>query len=193
VIHDVHEAIAPELRGPIVDIACGEGRLGDLVSDDVLWIGVDDSPSMLAHCERRPVVRADMRALPFAAESFAEAAHLWCLYHLDRPIDAVREAARVLCRGGRYYASTSARDNDPEIVPEGSPPSSFDAEEAVAIVASVFPMVEPERWDGPLDSLESADEVQTYLWQTGSTPDHAETVALPLRLTKRGVLVRATK
>ena len=64
--------------------------------------------------------------------------HLWCLYHLDEPVVAVAEAARVLRPGGRYYASTGARDNDPEIVPEGYPATTFDAEEAVGIVATGF-------------------------------------------------------
>ena len=48
----------------------------------------------------RPVVLADMRALPFRNGAFAEVVHLWCLYHLDVPVVAVREAARVL-RSGR--------------------------------------------------------------------------------------------
>lgn len=128
---DVQEMIAPELRGPVLDVGCGEGRLGSLVAEGVFWIGVDSSPAQLAANPYRPAVLADMRALPFRDGAFAEVTHLWCLYHLDHPLVAVREAHRVLRTGGRYYASTAARDNDPEIMPEGYPPSSFDAEEAV--------------------------------------------------------------
>lgn len=51
---------------------------------------------------------------------------------------SIAEADRVLRPGGRYYACTSPRNNDPEIIPEGYPPSSLDAEEATAIVASGF-------------------------------------------------------
>jgi SAM-dependent methyltransferase len=190
---DVHEAIAPELAGPVVDIASGEGRLGDRLTDDVFWVGVDDSPTQLAECQRRPVVRADMRALPFRDDVFAEAAHLWCLYHLDDPAEAIAEAARVLRSGGHYYASTSARANDPELVPDGYPPSTFDAEEAPTIVASTFDDVVAEYWDGPFYGLEKREEVEAYCRHNDIPAGRAADVDLPLWLTKRGVLVRATK
>ena len=141
----------------------------------------------------RPLVLGDMRRLPFADSSFAEVAHLWCLYHLDDPAAAVREAWRVLRAGGRYYACTAARSSDPEIVPEGYPPTTFDAEDAVEIVASVFPNARPERWDERFFPLQTRDEVRAYCRHNFVPEQRAETVAVPLWLTKRGVLVRATK
>jgi SAM-dependent methyltransferase len=190
---DVHEMIAPELCGPVLDVGCGEGRLASLLGDGVTWIGVDSSPAQAAANPHRPVVVADMRALPFREGAFAEVTHLWCLYHVDDPSVAIREAERVLRAGGRYYASTGARDNDPEIMFEGYPPSSFDAEEAVAIVTSVFEEVEPERWDGTFFPLETRDEVRAYCRHNYIPAERAEQADLPLWLTKRGVLVRATK
>lgn len=47
-LQDVHEMIAPELRGPVLDVGCGEGRLASLLGDGVTWIGVDSSPAQLA-------------------------------------------------------------------------------------------------------------------------------------------------
>ena len=190
---DVHDIVAPELHGPILDVACGEGRLARLLDDRVTWVGVDSSRRQLEHNPHRPVVQADMRALPFRDDSFAEVTHLWCLYHLEDPVVAVREAWRVLRPGGRYYASTAARDNDPEIMWEGYPPSSFDAEEAVAIVASVFEHVEAQRWDDRFFPLETRDEVRAYCRHNYITAERADIAELPLWLTKRGVLVRATK
>jgi SAM-dependent methyltransferase len=190
---DVHEMVAPELRGPVLDVGCGEGRLASLLSDGVTWIGVDSSPAQVAANRYRPVVLADMRALPFRDGAFAEVTHLWCLYHLDDPLVAIGEAKRVLRARGRYCASTAARDNDPEIMFEGYPPSSFDAEEAVAIVASVFEEVEPERWDGTFFPLQTRDEVRAYCRHNYIPAERAEEADLPLWLTKRGVLVRATK
>jgi SAM-dependent methyltransferase len=134
-----------------------------------------------------------MRALPFRDESFAAVTHLWCLYHIEDPSVAIAEAQRVLRVGGRYYTSTAARDNDPEIMFEGYPPSSFDAEEAVSIVASVFEKTEAQRWDGPFFALHTRDEVRSYCRHNFIPQERAETVELPLWLTKRGVLVRATK
>lgn len=191
---DVHEIVAPELRGPVLDVGCGEGRLASLIVDrGVAWVGVDSSPSQLAANPYRPVALADMRRLPFGNAVFREVTHLWCLYHLDDPRVAIAEARRVLDRGGRYIASTSARDSDPELVPEGYPRSSFDAEEAVKIVGSVFGDVDAERWDGVFFPLETRDEIRAYCRHHFIPAERAEEVEVPLRLTKRGVLVRATK
>lgn len=191
---DVHDLIAPELRGLVLDVGCGEGRLASLAVDrGVAWIGVDSSPSQLAANPYRPVVLADMRQLPFRDDVFREVTHLWCLYHLDDPAVAITEAKRVLRRGGRYFASTAARDSDPELMPEGYPRSSFDAEEAAESVGSVFDQVEAERWDARFFPLGTRDEVRAYCRHNFIPAERAEIAELPLWLTKRGVLVRATK
>jgi SAM-dependent methyltransferase len=190
---DAHDMLANVLRGPVLDVGCGEGRLASLVDAAVTWIGLDSSPEQLAGNPYRPVVRADMRALPFRDGAFAEVTHLWCLYHVQDPLVAIGEANRVLRRGGRYYASTTARDNDPEIMWEGYPPSSFDAEEAVKTVASVFDEVQADRWDGVFYPLETRAEVRAYCRHNYVPAQRAEQADLPLWLTKRGVLVRAVK
>ena len=188
---DVHEVVAPEVRGPLLDIGCGEGRLASLLPTGIAWVGVDDSATQLADNPHRPVVRADMRALPFRDGAFAEVTHLWCLYHLDDPAQAIAEAKRVLQPGGRYYASTAARSSDPELLPEGYPRSTFDAEEAVSIVGRVFDAVEPEYWDAQFFPLETRDDVRAFCRHNHIPAERAETADVPLWLTKRGVLVRA--
>lgn len=190
---DVHELVAPELSGPVLDVGCGEGRLAGLLARGVSWIGVDSSIAQLVANPYHPAIRADMLALPFADGTFAEVTHLWCLYHLDDPLPAISEAARVLRPGGRYYACTAARDSDPEIIPEGYPPSTFDAEDAAAIVGSVFADVRAERWDSRFFPLTTRDEVRAYCRHNYVPAERAEAAKLPLWLTKRGVLVRATK
>ncbi len=190
---DVHEMVAPRLSGPVLDVACGEGRLRSLLGDSITWVGVDASPAQLAANPFRPAIRADMAALPFRDGSFAEVTHLWCLYHLEDPLIAVAEAWRVLQPDGRYYACTSARDNDPELVPEGYPPTSFDAEDAVSVVEAVFEHVEAERWDGRFFPLATRDEVRAYCRHNYIPPGRAERAEIPLWLTKRGILVRARK
>lgn len=191
--HDVHEMVAPELFGPVLDVGCGEGRLASIVAGRVTWVGLDSSPAQLAACSFRPAIGGDMAALPFHDASFAEVTHLWCLYHLDDPQVAVAEAKRVLRPGGRYFACTAARDNDPEIMPEGYPASSFDAEEAVSVVASVFEHVEAERWDGKFFPLSTRAEIRAYCRHNFIPLERAEQAEPPLWLTKRGVLVRAIK
>lgn len=190
---DVHEQIAPELRGPVLDVGCGGGRLAVLLGDDVAWVGLDSSPTQVQSARPRPVVLADMRALPFRDGSFAEVTHLWCLYHVDDPLIAIGEAMRVLRPGGRYYACASARDNDPELMPRGYPATSFDAEEASAIVAAIFDQVQPERWNRAFFPLRTRDEVRAYCRHHHIPAERTATATVPLWLTKRGVLVRATK
>jgi SAM-dependent methyltransferase len=183
--------VAPELRGPVLDVGCGEGRLVSLLNPSVRWVGVDSSAGQLAANPYRPVVLADMRALPFRDDSFAEVTHLWCLYHIDNPAVAISEALRVLRSGGRYFASTSARTNDPEITPEGYPATTFDAEEAASIVGGVFDYVQEEAWDGQFFALRTRDEVRAYCRHNYIPLERAEVVDVPLWLTKRGTLVRA--
>lgn len=190
---DAHEIVAPELSGRVLDVGCGEGRLASLLGEGVGWVGVDSSRTQLKANPHRPVVLADMRALPFRDGAFDAVTHLWCLYHLDDPTVAIREAWRVLKPGGHYYASTAARDSDPELLPEGYPPSSFDAEEAVAIVAAVFPDAQPQRWDARFYPLSTREEVRAYCRHNFIPAERAEMASLPLWLTKRGVLVRATR
>jgi ubiquinone/menaquinone biosynthesis C-methylase UbiE len=190
---DVHEAIAPELHGAILDIACGEGRLAAALATDSHWIGVDVSPAQLAANPYRPRLLGDMRRLPFRDATFDCATHLWCLYHLEEPSTAIAEAARVLKSGGRYYASTAARDGDPELVPEGYPPTSSDAEEALAIVGQHFDDAQAEHWNRPFFALTTRDEVRAYCRHHHLRLERADSAELPLRLTKRGVVVRAIK
>lgn len=190
---DVHDMVGPELEGPTLDVGCGEGRLAARMRPDVDWYGVDSSEAQLRSCPYRPVVRADMRALPFRSGSFAEVAHLWCLYHLADPVAAVEEARRVLRVGGRYYASTAARDNDHEIMREGYPASPFDAEEAAEIVGQIFDEIEARPWDGRFFPLQTREEIRAYCRHNFIPPERADQAEVPLWLTKRGVLVCATK
>jgi SAM-dependent methyltransferase len=191
---DVHDMVAPVLEGPVLDVGCGEGRLAALIVErGVTWVGVDSSPTQLAANPHRPVVLAEMRSLPFRDDVFGEVVHLWCLYHVEDPTEAIAEAKRVLRSDGRYYASTSARDNDPEIMWEGYPASSFDAEDAVEMVGSVFDHVEADRWDATFFPLETREEIRAYCRHNFIPAERAEEADVPLWLTKRGVLVRATK
>lgn len=78
--------------GPILEIGGGTANIKeirpDIVSADILsFPGID--------------VVADAHRLPFPDRSFAGIVMLDVLHHLERPIDFLNEAARLLDRGGR--------------------------------------------------------------------------------------------
>lgn len=88
----------------ILDLGCGEGRLGRLLvhrGDTV--VGIDTSPTMVRYaCERHEAVVADAAALPFADGSF-DAVTSFMSFHDMEDVDAVaREAARMLTPSGCF-------------------------------------------------------------------------------------------
>jgi SAM-dependent methyltransferase len=108
--------IAPLLatyRGRILDIGGGIGVTRHWLAKDVdyvlvepslmwqdrRWLGFADRFPCLAARPRH--VRAYGEALPFGEATFDAALFLWSLNHMFDPGRAVREAMRVLVRGGR--------------------------------------------------------------------------------------------
>jgi SAM-dependent methyltransferase len=196
---DVHAPVVERLTAlgarRVVDVGCGTGRFGAAVAERVDWIGVDSSPRQLEDCTRRPVARADAGALPVRTDSVDAVVLLWMLYHLENPTAALAEARRIVRDGGTVTTCTASRWNDPELAPDGYPPTTFDAEDAPGIVAAVFGAanVEVEHWDEPLTLLRDRDEVVAYARSHLLPATVAEHVETPLTLTKRGCLIWARK
>lgn len=191
---DLYAEIAGRVRGhdPILDVGCGEGALEKVLPGA---IGLDRSPTMLAAAPS-PKLRGDAVALPFPAASFGAVVTVNVLYHLAEPARAIEEARRALRPGGLFAAATVARDDSPELAHVWrSEPSSFDAEEAPTIVASVFGHVDVEAWDAPFVSLPDRDAVRDYLIARcvprDDAPRRATAVTVPVDVTKRGCVVYA--
>jgi SAM-dependent methyltransferase len=90
----------------MLDLGCGEGRLGRFLGARGYRIaGVDASPSMVrlavSHDTAAPAVLADAAALPFGDETFDLVVAYMSLHDMDRMPEAVAEAGRVLEPGGR--------------------------------------------------------------------------------------------
>jgi SAM-dependent methyltransferase len=197
---DVAERFVREGLAPVLDIGCGDGALRAALPSDWPWVGVDDDLGLLGAAGRGGV-RADATVCPVRTGSCSAAAALWMLYHLEQPRLAIAEARRALRSGGLFAACTTARSDSPELHPFFGPPepTTFDAEEAVDIVADVFgaPNVEALRWDGPYTVLPDRDAIAIYLRGRGISEEGADEVAAavdtPFAVTKRGVLVWARK
>ncbi|MGY1704552.1 class I SAM-dependent methyltransferase [Geodermatophilus sp. SYSU D00697] len=180
----------------VLDVGCAEGVLREAVPLGPLVVGLDAAASMV-RAHPAPVVRADAVALPFVDGSFDAVTALNVLYHLADPLPALREVRRVLRTGGTLLASAISRTDSPELSPLWSRPStSFDAEDAPALVGAVFDRVDVTRWDAPLVTLPDAAAVRDHLLGRQVPRDvalrAAQELRTPLRVTERGALLAAS-
>ncbi|MGH7921851.1 MAG: class I SAM-dependent methyltransferase, partial [Candidatus Dormibacteraceae bacterium] len=197
---DTHEEVASRIvaggERPVLDVGSGTGRLRACLPKGWGWVGVDASPTQLLgdRTGTGRVAQAEAARLPFPSGCFAAVAALWMLYHLEDPSVAVGEAWRVLRAGGTFYACAASRRNDPELT-SNYPATTFDAEEAPEIVASVFggAATSVVRWDGPFVQLGDNAALATYRRSHHLRPGAGDGLDLPLTLTKRGCLVIARR
>jgi SAM-dependent methyltransferase len=220
---DVHPYVAARFAAAgartVLDVGGGHGRLTRLLPAlGLRGLLVDLSAAML-DLAPRPAVRADGARLPAADASVDAVAALYTLYHYDDPLRPIREARRVLRPGGLFAACAPNRDSTPElahVIPGWGSGTTFDGEDAEAIVASAFgdhgdgdhgdgdhgdgdhgDTVETDRWDGPLVTLGSAVDAAAFLrvhrLDEKAAADVAAGLDLPMTLTMRGCVVYATK
>jgi SAM-dependent methyltransferase len=96
----------PPPSGRTLDVGCGEGRLArDLAALGHDVAAIDASPTMIAAARdaapEMELLVADAVDLPFPDGSFGLVVAFMSLQDVDDVAGAVREAARVLERGGR--------------------------------------------------------------------------------------------
>jgi len=105
----LERTVAPERRARMLDLACGAGRHLALLNDrGPEVIGLDLSSTLLGEARRRlgtaaPLIRADMRRLPFADSSFGVVTSFFTSFgYFDDDANAatLAEIVRVLDAGG---------------------------------------------------------------------------------------------
>jgi SAM-dependent methyltransferase len=178
----------------VLDVGCADGVLRAALPVAGPWVVGLDRAAPLLRAHPPPTVQADAARLPFRAETFDAVTALNVLYHLPDPLPALRAAHRVLRPGGHAVVSAIARDDSPELAAYWVRAStSFDAEEAPALVARVFREVAVHRGDAPLVTLPDGRAVRDHLLGRQAPPAVAERAAaelpVPLTVTKRGALV----
>ena len=101
----------------VIDIASGPGYVAAAAARrGATVIGVDFSAAMVAEAQRRnPDVEfreGDAEQLPFTDGLFDAAVMNFGILHLERPDQALAEACRVLCRGGRFGFTVWAKPEE---------------------------------------------------------------------------------
>jgi len=112
----------PELKGRfnILDAGCGTGRLlsrlGKKYKGAELY-GVDISPAMVkatklavSKMNKRNILEADIKKLPFHSDYFAVVTATHVLYHVPDISGAIKELKRVLKPGGIIFITTTDYD-----------------------------------------------------------------------------------
>jgi SAM-dependent methyltransferase len=141
----------------------------------------------------RPMVRADLVALPFRPRSFDAVAAVNCLYFLADPVAGIHAASQCLRSGGTFLASAPSRYHDPELsdVLDGwGDPSPFDAENAAELVGQVFSEVEARWWELPAFHPAVVDYLVAF--KQPEPEAKAECIRTPVTITKSGCDVWAT-
>ena len=123
--HLLIERLQPVMDESVLDVACGAGGMTLGIAEYVeTAIGLDPAPEMLAAlelgarragCTNVRAVRGDAHALPFRDHSLQIVTVRMAPHHFHDPALAVREAARVLGRGGRLGIADGTVPDDPAL------------------------------------------------------------------------------
>lgn len=102
--------LAARASGLVLDLACGSGRHTRLLRSLGWSVGLDLSPALLRRARASdpdgPYVRADMRVLPFADDTFSLVTNLFTSFGYfasdEEHATVLAEVRRVLRRGGVF-------------------------------------------------------------------------------------------
>lgn len=196
----------------VLDLACGAGRhAAELERAGAHVVGLDLSPAMLLRAQRRvhaPLVRGDMRALPFRPGSFGLVVNLFTsfgYFRSDREHGAVmRQVTEVLAPGGHFVIDYLNADHvrrtlrhDSEQIQQGDATARVKrrfSEEGLYVVKEIELRAENRSFQERV-RLFTADELEALLTASGLdvigrygdyegvplTPDTARTILVARR------------
>ncbi|WP_039938005.1 class I SAM-dependent methyltransferase [Streptomyces himastatinicus] len=193
------------VRGPVVDVGCGNGVYGARLRaerPEVAVLSLDLSPGMLAPAVGRAAV-ADAQALPLADGSCGAVLAMHMLYHVPDIPRAIRELRRVLAPGGVALVSTNGGRDKAEIAEvwrraagEGRPSFSgrFTLEEAPALLGAAFAEVRVVELTGTI-TVREPGPVMAHMgsyetWADGRGGDAGEVLRHAERLVREEIAAK---
>lgn len=95
-----------DIVGPSLDLGCGFGEFAGVVFDNIeVGIDINKKDLVLANKSKsyNKTMFANAKDLPFRNGSFNTVISVSVLEHIDEPALAIKEASRVLKKGGMFY------------------------------------------------------------------------------------------
>jgi ubiquinone/menaquinone biosynthesis C-methylase UbiE len=114
------QAVDPAAEARILDIGCGTGQLAARLAQRVRRgsvLGVDPAEEMIRvarrqhRCKHLRFAVGSSDAIPAEADAFDVVVSTISFHHWARPVESLREIARVLRPGGRLLILDLCRDN----------------------------------------------------------------------------------
>lgn len=113
-----------KLPHPILDIGCGFGEFALGFSDIVVDVGIDIAQKdvdIAKKCGKyKKVVLGDARKMPFKDETFASIFSISTFEHITNPQKVIKEAYRVLKKGGILVTTIETEDVDSQTFYRGT-------------------------------------------------------------------------
>ncbi|MFI2210489.1 class I SAM-dependent methyltransferase [Streptomyces sp. NPDC020141] len=198
--HDLPGIIVNELaevRGPIADVGCGNGKFVKRIREDrpdLAVVPMDVSPGIVGDIPEAVV--ADAQQLPIKDGSLGAALALHMLYHVEDQAQAVREMGRVLSPHGVAIVSTNSRTDKRELellwsqsagdvlgIPEGPArvqlSARFTFEEAPTVLGKVFTDIRTI----PLPGVIAVTDAEPVVAHLASYEAWADRMGVPFRET----------
>lgn len=97
------------LGSSVLDAGCGIGNITGSYCGRYNVVGIDEQPSSIEYCRRTysgRYMQASLYSVPFPDNTFDAVLFLDAIEHLDRPVFALKELARVLKPGAAILICT---------------------------------------------------------------------------------------
>lgn len=97
----MYRSIIKEFRGKLLDVGCGIGEFLQWYPNS---FGIDTNRFLIRYCKEQGIrcVYGSAKKIPFKQSTFDTVLCSHLMEHLSKPVIAIKEAGRVLKKGGKF-------------------------------------------------------------------------------------------